>query len=139
MEREEILVADKYYEALIRLKKAGVLLASLHFSGSGDDGSYDDLYVEPEPIQYKQLSEDLKTVEEYLSKIFYAESRISFDGDGCRGFFEINLEDFSLELCIEVPMWVRDVGEYRKLLPASETKAMVTELAELEDGKNDHA
>jgi len=139
METNEIVVADKYYEALIRLKKAGVLLASLHFSGSGDDGFYDDLYVEPEPIRYKQLSKDLKTLKEYLYKIFDAEPRICFNGDGCRGHLAINLDNFSLEICIETPMWVKDVDEHHRLLPASETKAMVTELAELVDGKHDPA
>ena len=131
--KEQHLVPKNEYNALVRLKKAGVRCLIIEFSGSGDDGYYNDMDILPSPQKtYKELTKDIKTLEEYLHYLLLREHRINFNDEGCSGYIYCNLDEFFLEIYIKFPTQVEKVRERHDLAPLHEMEGLIAETENLE-------
>jgi len=120
------------YQSLLRLKKAGVRALEVFFYGSDGGSSYGRLWFVPHSKTIaEEFEDDFRRIERYLYRNLDARNDISFDGNGCQGYIDIDLteDQFSIGLKTQVPSWHDDVCVSAKLAPATELEALAAEVS----------
>jgi len=126
-----VTVSTREYEAITRLKKAGAIHLIVRFMGSCDDGCYKHIEVYPKLKKtYKQMYNDLQTIDSYLCRMLNKDVRISFNNEGCRGRIWIDLSkpEPVLELHINTPVSKQEAKEKFTINPQIEIEGLITEI-----------
>jgi len=107
MEKKIIIIPNKILNAFILIKDKGYNELQVYYSGSGDSGAIDDIYVlnntnsipiDINSISIENIIENIDFIKEWLYEIIdeAIENRDWWNNDGGYGNITINLNTFEL-------------------------------------------